>query len=165
MIASKLAPAEDDYEEYILSLNLESIRAIASLRHSDLYLSEDSIPSDMIQIAIRTLQLDSITPEEQALGFFTRKKLRKLATWPEWQHGEFKQLNQFHEQELYGKPVDQAYLPEGSIVLRPHWQYVVKRSGTEGHANVVTDRRMLLLNYMLLLRHGHHASNYRYNGY
>ena len=78
MIASKIAPAEDDYEKHILSLNLESIRAIASLRHPDQDLSEDYIPSKMIQIAIRTLQSDSVTPEEQAMGFFTRKKLRKL---------------------------------------------------------------------------------------
>ena len=106
MIVSKIAPAEDDYEEHILSLNLESGRAIASLRHPDQNLSEDYIPSEMIQIAIHTFQSDAVTPEEQALGFFTRKKLRKLTTWPEWQEGEFKQLNQFHEQEMYEKPVD-----------------------------------------------------------
>ena len=80
MIASKIAPAEDDYEEHILSLNLESGRAIASLRHPDQNLSEDYIPSEMVQIAIRSIQSDAVTPEEQALEFFTRKKLRKLTS-------------------------------------------------------------------------------------
>ena len=60
MIASKIAPAERDYEEHILSLNLESVRAIAGLRYPEQDLSEDSIPSEMIQIAIRILQSDYI---------------------------------------------------------------------------------------------------------
>ena len=119
MIASKIAPAEDDYEEHILSLNLESVRAIAGLRYPEQDLSEDSIPSEMIQIVIRTLQSDSVTPEEQG------RSLKKLTTWQERQKGEHKQLNQFHEQEMYGKPVDPESLPNGYIVLMPHCQYVV----------------------------------------
>ena len=58
-------------------------------------MSEDAIPSEMIKVCINTLNLDFMTPEEQALGYFTRKKLKRLLTWDEWLAGEAKQLNQF----------------------------------------------------------------------
>ena len=48
------------------------------------------MPIEMIQIAINTLQSNSITPEEAAIGHFTLRKLRKLSTWTEWKKGEHK---------------------------------------------------------------------------
>ena len=83
----------------------------------------------MIQSAINTLQSDSITPEEAAIGHFTRRKLRKLSTWNEWKKGEHKQLNQFYDQKMFGDAVDPLTLPKDACILRPHWNYVVKRSG------------------------------------
>jgi hypothetical protein len=71
---------ESDYTEHVMSLNIESIRAIASLCHTNVDMSEDAIPNEMIKIAINTLNSDSITPEEQALGPFTCRKLKKLTT-------------------------------------------------------------------------------------
>jgi hypothetical protein len=44
---------------------------------------------------INVLSSDCISDQEAALGAFTRRKLKKLSTWPEWQKGEFKQLDQF----------------------------------------------------------------------
>ena len=83
----------------------------------------------MIQIAINTLQSDSITPEEAIIGHFTRRKLKKLLTWNEWKKGEHKQLNQFHDKKMFGSAIDPVTLPKDAIILRPHWNYVVKRSG------------------------------------
>ena len=34
-----------------------------------------------------------MTPKEEALGYFTRRKLKKLSTWNEWEAGEHKQIN------------------------------------------------------------------------
>ena len=70
-----------------------------------------------------------MTPEEEALGYFTRKQLQKLSTWDEWEKGEHKQLNQFKQQKVFGDPIDAALLPKDAVILRPHWQYAVKRSG------------------------------------
>ena len=56
-------------------------------------MSEDAIPTEMIKVCINTLNSDFMTPEEQALGYFTRKKLKRLSTWDEWLAGEAKQLN------------------------------------------------------------------------
>lgn len=81
----------------------------------------------MLDLAIQALESLAITPEEQALGHFTRRKLRTLSTWPEWQAGEFKQLDQFEELGMYGEP---CRAPPGAIVLRMHWQYRIKRDGT-----------------------------------
>ena len=72
----------------------------------------------------------AITPAEQALGHFTRRKLKQLDNWPEWEKGEHKQLNQFYYQKMFGEPVDASTLDPASIILRPHWQYQVKRDGT-----------------------------------
>ena len=83
----------------------------------------------MIQICINTLNLDHITLEEQVLGHFTRKKLKKLSTWNEWKQGEVKQIEQFMNQKMFGDPIDPITLPETAIIMRPHWQYKLKRSG------------------------------------
>jgi hypothetical protein len=68
----------------------------------------------------------AITPEEQALGFFTRRKLKRLSTWSEWQEGEFRQLERKNDLDMFGAPVPP---PRNAILLRMHWQYHIKRSG------------------------------------
>ena len=58
---------------------------IASLRQTrkdkDVDMSEEAIPTEAIKLIINTLGSDVITPEEQKLGYFTRKKLKRLSTW------------------------------------------------------------------------------------
>ncbi|KAI2490987.1 hypothetical protein MHU86_23589 [Fragilaria crotonensis] len=43
-----------------------------------------------------------IRRREQSLGSFTRRKLRRLPNWKEWQDAEFKQLDSMAKQEMYG---------------------------------------------------------------
>ena len=71
-----------------------------------------------LTIAINVFQSKAITPEEQALGHFTRRKLKKMDTWDKWEAGERKQLNQFRDLQMHGEPVVR---PSNAIVLRPHW--------------------------------------------
>ena len=80
-------------------------------------------------MAINTISSDHMTPEEEALGFFTRKRLKKLSTWEEWEKGEHKQLDQFEEQGMFDDPIDPVLLPKDAVILCAHWQYAVKRSG------------------------------------
>ena len=124
----------DDYDEThnIPSITISDLQYIASIRYPELDFSEESIPTEVIEVAINAIRSDAIIPEEQALGRFTRYKLKKLSTWDDWQAGERKQLDQFECQKLYGAPVDK---PPGSIVLRPHWQYAIKRDGTRQSRN------------------------------
>ena len=76
-------------------LDITTIRAIAVLR-SDFDFSEDTITTDLIQTAINYITLQAITPGEQALGKFTRRKLKNMDTRDDWVAGEQKQLNQFY---------------------------------------------------------------------
>jgi ferric iron reductase protein FhuF len=64
-----------------------------------------------------------------ALGHFTRRKLKKLTTWIEWEVGEHKQLDQLYGQKMFGDAIDHMLLPKQAVVLQPYWKYIVKRSG------------------------------------
>jgi hypothetical protein len=76
------------------------------------------------------------SPDEQAVGRFTRWKLRKLSTWPIWLQAEFKQLDAMLKQGMYGEPVE---IPLNSIVLRQHWTYLHKADGTRKARNCCDD--------------------------
>ena len=71
-----------------------------------------------------------MTPEEEALGYFARRKLKRLATWNEWEAGEHKQISQFMKQKMFGDPIDPLHILDNGIIMRPHWQYKMKRDGT-----------------------------------
>ena len=109
---------------------MENVRDIASIRHQDLDLSDETIPDELIRVCINTLASERMTPEEEALGYFTRKKLKKLATWNDWEAGEHKQINQFMHQKMFGDPTDPLLIPGNGVIMRSHWQYKMKRDGT-----------------------------------
>ena len=119
-IISKLAPNELDYEEHVMKLDVETIRAITKLNYG-LDCSKEEVPSKMLRMVINTLNSNMMTPVKEALGYFTCKRLQKLSTWDEWEKGEHKQLNQFEQQQIFGEPIDAALLPKDTVILRPHW--------------------------------------------
>ena len=77
----KYTPTEADPDEHVLNLSVEDIRAIASIRFTDVDISEDAIPSEMIKVCINTLNSDHMTLKEESLGYFTCKKMKRLSTW------------------------------------------------------------------------------------
>jgi hypothetical protein len=85
----------------------------------------DDITNNEIKLLISALQSKAITDAKKALGHFTRCKLKTLNTWSQWEAGEHKQLDQFHDLGMYGKP---WYAPSGAILLNSHWQYQIKLS-------------------------------------
>jgi hypothetical protein len=50
-----------------MEMDNDDLRAITALRF-DIDTSEESIPTEMIDIAINAIGLSAITPDEQALG-------------------------------------------------------------------------------------------------
>ena len=52
-----------ELEEHVMSLSIEDIRAIASVRHG-IDVSESVISSEIIQLCIKTLNSDHMTKEE-----------------------------------------------------------------------------------------------------
>ena len=59
---SKYAPKESDYVGHVMTLTVETIRSIASLRFN-VDISTKDVLIEMIQIAINILQPDFITPK------------------------------------------------------------------------------------------------------
>jgi len=113
-------------------LSLADIRCISAVRYPHLDFSESSLSTEEIEMVVQAIQSQAITPAEQSIGRFTRRKLRSLSTWEQWRAGEHKQLDHFHDLKMYGEPVRKT---PGAIVLRPHWQYSIKRDGTRRSRN------------------------------
>ena len=78
---------------------------------------EDLVPTELIQVAINTINSDSITDEEKACGYFTRRKLKTLSNWKDWELAEHKQLDQFDKQQMFGDPIDAELLPRDAVIL------------------------------------------------
>ena len=75
MKIARVAPTENGFEGYEHTLSIDNICAIATLKpsqkYSDIDMSLEAISTEMIQLRINILTLDAVTPEEQALGYFT----------------------------------------------------------------------------------------------
>ena len=116
-------------ETLVPTLDVQSLRATSKLHHPNLSFDTKSLPSKLLEFTIDAIRSSATTSEEQALGFFTRQKLKKLTTWDQWQQGETKQLNQFYGIQMFGEPIAPP-LDHNTIILRPHWQYHIKWCGT-----------------------------------
>jgi hypothetical protein len=138
------APEQVRDDMHVPELSVADIRAISAVRccpdsspavsiddDTDVF-SAELLPLSHVTSAINAIRSSATTDAEQAVGRFTRRKLKKLSTWPEWEAGERKQLDQFHALKMYGPPVRR---PPNSIVLRQHWQYQIKRDGTRRARN------------------------------
>ena len=124
------SPDVDLDEDHIPSLSLDDIRHITALLYDDItYDDLATIPSETLELAVNAIRSTKTTPEEQALGHFTRRKLKTVLNWKEWNDAEFRQLDRYAKLEMYGPP---QHLPKDIkyVLLRPHWQHHVKRCGT-----------------------------------
>jgi hypothetical protein len=106
---------------------------ISSIIQHHLVAIADATPKysdDADDLLVEALQSELITPEEQALSSFTHPKLKTLSTWggpSGWLAAEKKQLDQFHNIEMFGPPVDP---PKNTTVLHPQWTSRIKTNGT-----------------------------------
>ena len=83
---NKLATTEvnqSKYCDHIATLSIDDIKSIAAIRDPHVEFDENIVPTEMIQLCINTLTSDKISSEEEALGYFTRKQLKRLSTWSE----------------------------------------------------------------------------------
>ena len=111
--------APDD--EHTAALTVDHLRVIALHVYPHLDFREQNVSVDELNLCINSISSRALTDEEAALGSFTRRKLKTLSTWPEWQAGERKQLDRFHAVRMFGEPVPRPADPK-AIILRPHWQ-------------------------------------------
>ena len=94
--------------------------------------TQQLIPSALCVTINAITTSNATTAEEQALGTFTRRKLKRLPNWPQWSEAKFRQLDRFADLEMYGEPQALPVQDEDDpyVVLRSHWQHAVKRCGT-----------------------------------
>lgn len=126
------APHAVQDDTHVPTLSIADVRAIAALRFPSDNFSVENLPTEQARLAVAAIRSGATTTNEQSIGNFTRRKLKTLDTWPLWETGERKQLDQFHNLGMYGAPTD---APPGAIVLRQHWQYHIKRDGTRRARN------------------------------
>jgi len=62
-------------------LSLADVRCISAIRYPHLDFSESSLSTKEMEMVIQAIQSQAITPVEQAIGRFTKRKLRSLSTW------------------------------------------------------------------------------------
>ena len=58
----------------------------------------------------------------------TRAYLQRCADWDDWAKSEFKQLDDYRKQKMFGEPQP---LPPGANLLPLIWTYVIKPDGTK----------------------------------
>ena len=107
---AKLSPFQDvediDFEDTCddnePQFDIVSLRAISAF-NSGLDFSADNIFTDiMIMVIFNSVTSQAITPAEQAFVNFTYRKLKMMNTWSDTEAGERKQLNQFHDLQMFG---------------------------------------------------------------
>jgi hypothetical protein len=108
----------------IPQLHFDQLHAIAHHLHvlrygddHDLWGDYDSFPI-VHESTIHNAIADDITAAR-----FTRRQLRKRTDWQVWKEAEFKQLNSYHTQDMFGDPIKR---PHKSTVLPFVWTYLFK---------------------------------------
>ena len=84
LIQKNFAPTADGMDSSVPTLDIYLLRAITQLRHPDISFTEEDFSTEKSK---------ATTPEEQALGHFTGRKLKTMDTWIKWEFGERRQLN------------------------------------------------------------------------
>ena len=84
-LIGSFAPTSNNYKENFHSLSIDDIQAISALKKTKRYealdMPKEGISTKIIKLCINTLNSDAMTPEEEALGYFSHKKLKNLLTW------------------------------------------------------------------------------------
>jgi hypothetical protein len=129
------ASLESSFNDYLVSdiepdddlvITTEELRAIHSVLVDNYDVYDLSV--DEIDQFLHSLQASTATPAERAIGKFTRNKLMKLSTWPEWRAGEHQQLDRFDLLGMHGTPCPPPK-PGIGAVISPLWNYSIKTSG------------------------------------
>ena len=125
-------------EEGVPMLYFDQLSTISGHLHSITYnlpnikphpLQSSKEPSTSTTPTIRkvTAKQGILPKNKRKANRLTRRKLKLQENWPLWQASEFKQLNQYENQDTFGLPCP---LPPGANVLDLLWTYLVKDCGT-----------------------------------
>ena len=108
---------------HVTSLDITSLRSISCIQSKshfpnlDLYFYPEDLTTELTHLTINAIQSKATTTEDQDVGHFTRRNLKRLSTWDEWEKSEIKQANNMHDIWMSGKIIES---PKNEIVFRPH---------------------------------------------
>lgn len=117
---------DDDDDDDDVSISSDDSMTSLDPNDPNAAFSPAYLSTKAISLAMNAIQSSHTTPAEHALGSFTCRKLQKLDTWLDWKQGEISQLDKMAKLGMYGKP---CKAPCNAIILCPHWQYHLKRTG------------------------------------
>jgi hypothetical protein len=106
-------------------------QSAAELRHA-VTSFENMLSDHDLNALLHRLQTDCMTDEERKLTRFTRRNLKKLSNWPEWDAAFDAQLDAHYAAGALGLPVPRppANTSDGPVnILRIIWSNVVKPDG------------------------------------
>jgi hypothetical protein len=89
---------------------------------------DDWLPNEVKDLPVHRLETSGMTDAEKALKSLTRRALKKLNNWKEWDEAFDTQLNQHHEARTFLEPIPRPTIsPSGG--LRTVWSNLVKSDG------------------------------------
>ena len=116
----KLSPFQDVEDLKFEDICDDDAPDLDIVLQSGLDFSGGSISADIILTVINSISSQAITPIEQAFGKFTHCKLKNMDTWNNWESSKQKELNQFHDLQMFGEDIARP-LEENIVVLQSHW--------------------------------------------
>ena len=103
-----------------------SIKTLYEMKEGEPIKETDMPNDDEIVMAIKGTAAMDIKAK------MTRRHLKQLPEWKEWQNAEYAMLDKMLANEMYGKPIRR---PRNVIVLRQVWSYTIKADGTRQARN------------------------------
>ena len=97
---------------------------------------QDQLQQPPSEPIIRHADSSHTAPPDPDLGkFFTKKQLMNRTDWEDWRKSQWKQVDQYETQGMFGDPQE---LPSSSGASFMHWTYCMKMDGTK-KARMVCD--------------------------
>eukprot|EP00978_Attheya_sp_CCMP212_P003430 scaffold7102_cov34-Attheya_sp.AAC.2 len=93
---------------------------------------EVQIHEELCLLAVAEKSLEPIAQKRNA----TRRQLQKQEDWKHWHRAEFKMLDEYFNQEMYGTPVEAHTIPKKAKILSSVWCYALKHDGRYKARNV-----------------------------
>ena len=92
------------------------------------YLQEMKYDEQFIDLETNEPVINLISKKRKSNAQYTRAELKKREDWPDWVASEFKQLDLYEMQNMFGLPVPR---PKDANIINLLWAYSIKTDGTK----------------------------------
>ena len=92
------------------------------------YLQEMKYDEQFIDLETNEPIINLLSKKRKSNAQYTRAELKKREDWPDWVASEFKQLDLYEMQNMFGLPVPR---PKDANIINLLWAYSIKTDGTK----------------------------------